>query len=147
MKEIQRLMKKLKREVTNMKIPMKKVSIQFEKWIHDNFDTEGSGLGSDSWPDFKIGGRRLKGGRIDTSARLLQDTRQMRASFRPFHSAKNAGIGSALDRSKFHHEGLPARGLPSRRLIPLREEILPDAVRAFEQHLEHVARRHGRVRG
>ena len=61
-------------------------------WVQKNFKGEGKAVGG--WAPFKAGGRWRKGFGLDTSAKLLQDTGALRASFLPFASKTDAGIGS-----------------------------------------------------
>lgn len=110
----------------------RKASILLDQWVQRNFKNEGSKLsGGDAWPPFKIGGRR-RGSQLDTSAKLLQDTGALRASHLPFHSGRNAGIGSELPYSKFHDEGI---GVPMRRTLPKEQEIRPALMQLFDSHV------------
>jgi len=71
------------------------------------------------WKPFKLGGRRLPGGGIDTSAKLLQDTGELRLRVNPFFTKTVAGIGSNLPYALTHELGLPHRNLPARRMLPI----------------------------
>jgi phage gpG-like protein len=144
--EVRATIDRLRRGLVNMRIPMKKASIQFERWVHHNFETQGQLLGSDKWPEFALGGRPKKGGGIDFSAMLLQDTRRLRASYRPFSSRNNAGIGSRLDYALIHTKGAPSRGLPARRQLPTHREVMPDVIRVFGEHMVKQANERGKPR-
>lgn len=88
-----------------------------DQWVQKNFRTEGGNIGG--WPQFALGGRK-KRGLFDATAKLLQDTGALRISFKPFASNKNAGIGSDLDYSEYHNEGI---GVPQRRMLPKQSEV------------------------
>ena len=115
-KGLKRKLRKMQRKLKDPSRANRSVSIWLLRWVNQNFKTEGGGVRG--WKPFKHGGRVLPGGQIDSSAKLLQDTGRLRASFHPFHSRKVAGVGSNLDYSLTHHMGLPHRSLPARRLIP-----------------------------
>jgi len=95
----------------------RQVSIWLMRWVNDNFKTEGGKV--KGWRPFKFGGRRLPGGAIDTSAKLLQDTGRLRLSIQPFFNKSVAGVGSDLRYSITHELGFPHRNLPARRMLPL----------------------------
>ncbi len=104
------------RKVKNPKQANREVSIWLMRWLNENFKTEGGKVGG--WKPFKLGGRRLPGGGIDATAKLLQDTGRLRKSFSPFYSRNTAGIGSSLSYSVAHEIGLPVKNLPARRMLP-----------------------------
>lgn len=97
------------------------VSTYLMRWVNENFRTEGKLVGG--WEPFKQGGRRLKGGFIDKTAKLLDDTGQLRASYLPFYNRVNAGVGSELPYAEYHQRGT-SRGLPSRSMIPKQNDPL-----------------------
>lgn len=94
----------------------RKVGIWVLRWINENFKTEGGKVGQ--WEKFKYGGR-VKKGKINTSAKLLQDTGRLRASFDYKATKSNVTIGSNLKYSKYHEGGVPQHNLPIRRMLPL----------------------------
>lgn len=96
---------------------MKTISVWLARWVAINFKTEGGNI-SGGWAPFKYGGRIMPNGQIDYSAKLLQDTGRLKASFLPFHGNHYAGIGADAPYSIFHELGVPARNLPSRRMLP-----------------------------
>jgi phage gpG-like protein len=95
-----------------------RISALLSKWVLQNFATEGGLVGG--WVPFKHGGR-IKNGKLDTSAKLLQDTGHLRQSFHPFYSRKNAGIGSELPYAIKHEFGMGA--LPARRMLPKADDV------------------------
>jgi len=117
---------RLQKQVSDLRIPHKKISIYLDRWVQLNFKGEGKPIGG--WVPFKSGGRNG-----DTSAKLLQDTGRLRASFLPFSSKKTAGVGSDLDYSKAHEEG--SGHVPQRRILPERAEVLKDVITIYENHI------------
>jgi len=132
----------------------KKASIMLDRWVQRNFKTEGGLLHSGKWEPFALGGRAVEKKKanaqsiargfqtlqgqmrgaiwIDGTAKLLQDTGLLRASHQPFHSRRNAGVGTTLPYSKAHNEGKGA--LPIRRTVPKDLEVR-DALKALlNQH-------------
>lgn len=137
-KRAQAKLRELRRKVKNPSQANRRVSVWLLRWVHKNFKTEGGEVGG--WLPFKLGGRRRKGGAIDASAKLLQDTGRLRASFIPFYSRTNAGIGSSLPYAEAHDQGLPGRGLPARRLLPRQDdnEVAKKVVEIYDFYIKEV---------
>lgn len=102
----------------------KKISILLDQWVKRNFSSEGKLAGG--WKKLKLGGR-WKRGKLDRSAKILQDTRALNRSFLPFSDKTKAGIGSKLSYAADHEYGVPARRLPIRRMLPLGKDIKVEA--------------------
>lgn len=110
--------------------PNRRVSIILDRFVQRNFRSEGGLVGG--WTPFKLGGRRLRGGGIDRSAKLLQDTGALRLSFAAFWSAKEAGIGSDLSYAVFHNDGTET--LPARRMLPTDSDVGADVREVYVMH-------------
>lgn len=135
--------KKLRRVIRKVKNPKqanREVSIWLMRWVNENFKTEGAKVGG--WKPFKLGGRRLPGGGIDSSAKLLQDTGRLRGSFSPFHSRTAAGIGSGLDYSVAHELGLPHKNLPARRMLPIASDksVERGVIKIYDRYIRRALR-------
>jgi len=102
----------------NARPAYQRAAVYLDQWVQKNFRTEGGNVGG--WEPFDRGGRWRKGYGLDVSAKLLQDTGALRLSFKPFATKKTAGIGSDLDYSEFHNEGI---GVPERRILPKQSEV------------------------
>lgn len=109
-----------------------KVSVFLDRWVQQNFKTEGGNVGG--WAPLAAGGRWVKGQGLDPTAKILQDTGRLRTSFKPFTSMFNAGIGSDLPYSIKHNKG--EDGLPVRRMLPKRKEVIGDARKILDSHVE-----------
>lgn len=133
---IQRTLKITGQNIKNTRIANKAVALQLDRWVEDNFATEGGKVGK--WAPFKLGGRRMKGGGIDTSAKLLRDTLALRGSFRGFSDNKMAGIGFHEPYGLHHEFGLPGRNLPARRMLPNNkdQDVKEMARKIYELHIE-----------
>ena len=130
-------------------IAFKKAGILLERWVLLNFKTEGGKVGG--WAPFKYGGRigakksssANSRKRVDTSAKLLQDTGTLRQSFHSFYNKMNAGIrsGKNIDYARAHEEGwgpLPQRRmLPNKRLDPA---LMKDIRKALEDHVNKATK-------
>jgi len=134
----------IKKGMTNLEVPMKKISTWLDSWVQHNFRHQGQKLpGLHKWKHFKIGGRKKPGEDFEPEAfgpgirgaRLLQDTSTLRLSFKPFFTDKQAGIGSDVFYAKYHEFGVKSRRLPARRMLPLNKEVRPDALKIFERHV------------
>lgn len=119
-----------RKKLTRSKVPYRQSAVFLDRWVQENFKTEGSKVGG--WKPFKRGGRFAKRKGLDTAAKLLQDSGLLRASFKPWATNRNAGIGSKLPYSEPHNEG--TNGLPQRRMIPLRSEIAKDIRKIFSNY-------------
>jgi len=131
LKKLERENKKRIGKIKDMKTPFKKVAIFLDSWVQRNFKTEGGNVGG--WKPLALGGR-FYGGGFDANAKILQDTGRLKASFLPFASDKNAGIGSKLPYSKKHEKGL--EGLPKRRILPVKSEVIKTANKIMEKHVK-----------
>lgn len=129
------------RKVRNTRRPNRQISIWLLRWVNENFKSEGGKVGG--WKPFKLGGRRLPGGKIDRSAKLLQDTGRLRQSFNPFHSARVGGVGSNLNYVLTHELGLPHKNLPARRMVPISSDrdVVSAVVRIYNRHIQRSIRR------
>lgn len=128
-----------KRRMTRMEVAHKKIAIFLDRWNKKNFRSEGGLVGG--WTPLKLGGRWVKkdGTRFfDTTAKILRDTGELEKSFLPFHSRRNAGIGSDKPYSKKHEEG---EGLPKRRMLPLQKDVRRDVTKIFNQHVKSAFKR------
>ena len=124
---MRRKLRELQRDLDNLDTVMKQASVFLDRWVQKNFRTEGGQVGG--WDDLKAGGRWVGTGdnrRFDTSAKILQDTGRLRASFKPFYSKDNAGIGSELPYSEIHEYGLPTKNIPKRRMLPEAGDVSAD---------------------
>ena len=122
------------KKLKNLKTVYSKVSIFLDRWVQTNFRTQGGKVGG--WKKLASGGRYVgkgKNKRFDKSAKVLQDTGRLKASFLPFANNKDAGIGSELPYSKTHEEG---EGVPKRRILPLRKEVWPAAKKIIVNHIK-----------
>lgn len=127
-------LKEARAHLKNMKAPMRKASVYLDRWVQSNFKTEGGKVGV--WKKLKAGGRWTGKGnqrRFDTSAKILQDTGLLKASFKPFATNKTAGIGSDLPYSKPHEEGKPQR-----RMLPYRKDVIDDIRAILKDHVKSI---------
>jgi len=127
-------------KVRNPKQANREVSIWLMRWLNENFKSQGGKVGG--WKPFKLGGRRMPGGGIDASAKLLQDTGRLRKSFSPFYSRNTAGIGSDLNYSVAHEIGLPVRNLPARRILPQAGDRSVEAgvIKIYDRYIRRALR-------
>lgn len=121
---------KKRRELADMSPVMGQVAVFLDQWVQENFKTEGGKVGG--WLPFARGGR-MRNGKLDTSAKLLQDTGRLRLSFLPFASKTDAGIGSRQPYSEAHHLGI---GVPERRLLPFAKEVRGPIKEKFNVHVK-----------
>lgn len=145
-KELKRRHQERARELSALELPNAKAAIYLDRWVQINFRTEGGNVGG--WEPFANGGRPIYEPRraapgqkrklvgIDTSAKLLQDTGNLRLSFLPFYNARTAGIGSELPYSKTHEEG--ADHVPQRRMLPKRAEVIKPIRQIYRDHVRRA---------
>ena len=123
---------KVKGDLKDLKHPLQKVTVALDRWVQKNFKGEGVNVGG--WKPFARGGR-INGDKIDTSAKLLQDTGRLRASFIPFADKNKAGIGSALSYSIKHEKGIE---VPQRRMLPTKKEFEPTADKILNEEVKSI---------
>lgn len=125
--------------IANPQVANKRLSVWLLKWVNDNFKSQGGKVGG--WRPFVAGGRRLPGGGIDTSAKLLQDTGELRASFKEFSSKDYAGVGAWVPYSVYHELGVPSRNLARRRMLPLSsdKDVVDGIIRIYNAYLYRLA--------
>lgn len=131
---VKRDLKKRREKMSSLKTTMSRVATFLDRWVQDNFKTEGGKVGG--WKPLARGGRLItRGGRtvLDKSAKILQDTGRLRNSFLPFASMRNAGIGSKLDYSKKHNEGID---VVKRRILPTIAEVRKPIREHFNVHVK-----------
>lgn len=124
--------KSARKRMSNFQTPYKRSAVFLDQWVQRNFQQEGKPVGG--WMPLKGGGRRVPGGGIDPTAKILQDSGRLRASFESFSTRRNAGIGSGLEYAKTHNEGMGP--IPQRRILPLKREVRQDIRRIFDQHVD-----------
>lgn len=161
--KLRRKMKQVTDDLGDAYFPNKRVGDWLLRWIEQNFSSEGEKVGG--WKRFKYGGRqvtrkqskryrsinatdfrgfglaRINGRLVDTSAKLLQDTRRLHNSFWPYKAtSKSVTIGSDVEYSQYHEYGVPVRGLPARRMLPKAsdKEVQKAVLEIYEDYIEEV---------
>lgn len=114
--------KKRIKQLDRLRIPNAQISVMLDRWVQLNFRTQGGFVGR--WKKLRAGGRFVPGFGLDTTAKILQDAGRLRASFLPFSTSKNAGIGSDISYAKKHEFG--ENKLPVRRMLPKESEVRAD---------------------
>jgi phage gpG-like protein len=142
-KAVLKKLRQITRSVKDPRMANRQVSVWLFRWVNQNFKSQGGKVGG--WAPFKIGGRKLPGGGIDRSAKLLQDTGFLRASFKPFYGKTFAGIGAGPHRIKanipiWHERGIPTRNLPQRRMLPrdTDRDVKQGIIRIYDTYLRRV---------
>jgi len=134
--EMNRHLGALRKDLAAQKTAYTKASIFLDRWVQKNFKSEGGSVGG--WPPLQAGGRHKKGKGLDTSAKVLQDTGRGRASYKPFATRTDAGIGSDVPYMKKHEEG---DGVPKRRTLPVKKEVWPTILKIFNKHVEDALKK------
>lgn len=139
-KRAQKQLRKMAAKIKNPQSVNRKIAVWLLRWVNQNFRSEGARVGG--WKPFKHGGRMHPSGSIDTSAKLLQDTGTLRASFQMFYSRTTAGVGSNLRYSLSHEMGLPHVKLPARHMIPFEADRSIDdkVIRIYQHEIKRAGR-------
>lgn len=117
----------------------RKIAIMLFKWVMDNFKTEGGKVGK--WRKLALGGRWVKGKGLDRSAKILQDTGRLRASFVPFENKKTAGIRNSVPYAATHEKGQGR--IPARRMLPIAKEVSTEAEKIADYEFKRMKKEHG----
>lgn len=138
MPQVKARVKKILANLQDIEPAHKKISIMLDRWVQENFKTEGGNVGG--WAPLKAGGRftgKGKNRKFDPSAKILRDTTRLSKSFLPFANKKDAGIGSDLPYSKPHEEGLD---IVMRRILPRLPEVKRDITNVYNDHVKGAIR-------
>ena len=120
--EMQRKLNQLIKKIENPILANYEVSTRLQRWVWENFDTEGGKVGG--WKPLKLGGRWKGKGKdryFQDDAVILNDTGALRLSINHFYGKDFAGVGSDLPYSKTHDLGLPPH-IPQRRILPTEDD-------------------------
>lgn len=112
----------------------REASIALYGWTIRNFDRQGGLQGG--WAPLAASTVREKQ-RIGKQQMLVR-TGQLRQSFSGFFSRENAGVGTPIIYSRFHHEG--AGRMPQRELLPRQDVVLQIGIRVYGQYVARKAR-------
>lgn len=79
------------------------------------------------------------------SIKILQDTGNLRQSFKPFSDNNVAGVGAqasyGVDYSKAHEYGDPKNHIPQRRMLPRPQEVERDVLKIYNKHVSSITAR------
>lgn len=136
--QLKAVQKRLTRFLERMKdrtAANREVSIQLYSWFARNYDTQGASVGG--WAPLAESTVREKQ-RIGKT-RMLIRSGQTRASFAPFYTAENAGVGSESEIARFLHEG--TKRMPARELLPPREVTNDIGLKIYNKYVEREVER------
>ena len=143
-KAVQKKLLQLSKLMSNPSRINKQVSTFLLGWVNRNFKTEGGMIGIAGWKKLKAGGRWVNAGvgwvRWDPKAKILQDTGLLKASFISFYGRTFAGVGSDLSYSVYHEAGLPTRGLPQRRMLPIASDrgVSSGIIKIYDKQIQRI---------
>lgn len=123
--------------MVDLTVPNARVGATLDQWVQRNFEGEGELVGG--WAPFARGGRWLVGVGLDTSAKLLQHTGRLRASFEPFWDKHEVGIGSDLSYAIYHEKGTST--IPRRRILPEWREVKTSVMKIYNEHIAKLSAR------
>lgn len=129
-------LEKARKKVGDFAGPYARAALFLDQWVQRNFKSEGGNVGG--WQKFSPVTLRIIE-RVDPSrmpAKLLQKTGQLRASFLPFASKRDAGVRSELPYAAKHHKG--EGRIPERRLLPRRKEVIKDVREIMRDHVKEA---------
>lgn len=118
--------------------------IMVEKWIHENFDTQGKPVGG--WEPLAelTKSARRKGKKTRKGNKVLQDTGQLRSRWKHFYNAKMGKVTSGVNYGEYHDSDKPRKsGLPRRQILPDNKHIAPKLKLIYGKHVETQIDRSG----
>jgi len=155
-KELDAKLKKLAKQVAQPKLMFKQIVVEVDAWVLRNIQREGKLIQAGGWRPFKpftykgklyTRGRIIKGRstgkaypkwkwKVDSRARLLQDTGRLRQSIRHSYSRWSGKVFTRLPYAIDHHTGTSK--LPARPIIPPKTnpDIQKIALRAAKKHIK-----------
>lgn len=142
-------MKSREAKLKNRTLTNRKATILIDRWIQKNFQSQGTlaegGTGWQKLSPATIAGRRkgkkkslLIGGQkgqtlVPGTAKILQDTGQLRTRWKHYYTARTAVLQSGVEYGIYHEEG---RGVPKRKILPTKKQILPELLKLFGRHVK-----------
>ena len=145
-KEVQKKLREVTRKVRDPRRANKEVSAWLFRWVNNNFKTQGGRVGG--WAPLKPStiARRTRG-KGSGSPKILQDTGELRANFRPFYGKTFAGIGAGAhskmsDIPIFHERGIPTKNLPQRRMLPRSTDrsVTNNIIKIYDKYIARALR-------
>lgn len=127
---------KYARLVTNWNTVNKKISIQLYGWVMRNYQGEGSLVGK--WAPIQKATVRRKT-KAGYSRKILLHTGTLKNNYTFYSNEQEAGVGNRTPYSIFHETGVPQRGLPQRRQMPVEDEAKAEAEAVVGLHLKSAA--------
>ena len=124
------------------KEPMfKKIAVYLNQWMGKNFRQQGWLAHKKRWEKLKPAtiARRRKG-RGKGSIKILQDTGRGKASIKTYASTSQAKVFTRLSYMIAHQTG---KGVPERRILPEREQVMKKVVQIADMHIREAVRRSG----
>ncbi len=115
----------------------RQASVALYGFVIRNFQREGGLVGGWVPVTAKTAAQKSRIGK----ERLLVRSGHLKASFRPFYSREQAGVGSELIYSRTHQLGDPARNIPARRMLPDAQQTLDIGVKIYGLFVEREAKR------
>lgn len=131
-KQIEAMERKLERFARAIARPReanREASIALYGFVARNFQREGALVGG--WAPLAPATAREKA-KIGKE-RMLVRSGALKGSFVPFYSDVQAGVGSELEYSLYHHEGTDT--IPARQLLPDRRQVLNIGLKVYGQYV------------
>lgn len=125
------------------------IAIRLRSLVIKNFETQSNnGI---KWAPFKAGGRWKSEGKgkkrtrtLDRSAKLLQDTGNLRVSFTELWSNDLAGVGAkasaGVNYAIVHEQGSPKNKLPARPMLPTAKQLQQEFVNVYTSQIRRAQR-------
>jgi len=116
-----------------------------DKWIQDNFKTQGVKATGGKWhelSDVTLSMRRKEGG----GAKILEDTGRLKGTWKHLYTHNDARIQSEVMYANVHDKGNPNNKMfgkakapiPARKITPKKEQVWPDIKKIYKIFLGRV---------
>ena len=143
-KWIEETHKKLKRR----KDTNAKCTAFLERWIQDNFKTQGQKATGSGWkPLSPVTIEMRRKGKGTASAKILEDTGMLKNRWKRFYTDQDAYIESGVNYGWKHEEGDPNNRfmgrpapIPQRKILPKKAQIWPDIKKIYQIFLKETLR-------
>ena len=128
---------KLKKQSTANKAAVTYV----DKWIQDNFKTDGKKAHGREWKELAPSTLLWKANRKrkpTQNPQILRDTGYLKDRWKHLFSHSMAAIQSGVPYGVYHDSDLPRRKLPQRKILPRYQQVWPDIKKIFRLFLRKV---------
>lgn len=131
LKTLQRRVRSARQKLSNTKKTNAKAVILVDRWVQNNFKSEGQPVGG--WAPLKQStiDRRRTGKKARKGSKILQDTGQLKTRWKHFYNDHMGRVTSNVPYAVYHDSDEPRSKLPRRQILPDEKHISKDLEKLY----------------